>query len=68
MKTSFQAMGPLEFVHGKESALWKSIEAKYASQLASATPFQKVKIKSRRQCEFLRGRKEGHAPSPGTLW
>jgi len=68
MNTGLQAMGPWEFVRSSEKALWKSIEAKYADQLASATPFQKLKIKSRMHCESLRRTKTGHQPSPGTLW
>jgi len=68
MKTGFQALGPWEFSRSTEKVLWKSIEAKYAGQLASATPLQKLRIKARMRCEFLRRRKDGHNPSPATLW
>jgi hypothetical protein len=40
MKTSFHVEGPLEFARSKEKVLWKSIQAKYARQLASATMLQ----------------------------
>jgi len=68
MKTGLVETGPSRFRRGKETALWKSIEAKYADQLASARPLQRLKIKAQMRCEFLRRRNEGHSPSPGTLW
>jgi hypothetical protein len=68
MKTGFMSDGPVEFARGKEAMLWKSIEAKYADELASAPLLKRLRIKSRMHREFLRRRKEGHEPSPGTLW
>jgi hypothetical protein len=68
MKTGFVSCGPFKFRRGKETALWKSVEAKYADKLASASVFKKLQIKFQMQREFLRRRKEGHEPSPGTLW
>jgi hypothetical protein len=68
MKNSFHSLGWIEFGRGKESGLWKVIEAKYAAELAAASPLKKLRIKFQMQREFLRRRKEGHNPSPGTLW
>jgi hypothetical protein len=68
MKNGFHSHGSIEFACGKESGLWKSIETKYATELASAAPLKKLKIKFQIQREFLRRRKEGHRPSAGTLW
>jgi hypothetical protein len=68
MKTGFVSCGPFKFRRGRETALWKFIEAKYADQLASASPIKKLRIKFQMQREFLRRRKEGHEPSPKTLW
>jgi len=68
MKSGFVNSGLFRFRRGKESALWKSIETEYADQLASASPFKKLQIKFQMQREFLRRGKEGHEPSPGTLW
>jgi hypothetical protein len=68
MKNGFHSLGSIEFVRGKESGLWKTIETKYAEDLASASPLKKLRIKLQMQREFLRRRKEGHKPSAGTLW
>jgi hypothetical protein len=68
MKNGFQSHGPVEFARGKESRLWKAIETKYAEELATASLLKKLRIKFQMQREFLRRRKEGHKPSPGTLW
>jgi len=68
MKTGFVNGGSFRFHRSKESTLWKSIETEYADKLASASPLKKLQIKFQMQREFLRRRKEGHQPSPGTLW
>jgi hypothetical protein len=68
MKNDFHSGGSIEFDSAKDSTVWKSIEAKYADKLATASWFKKLKIKFQMQREFLRRRKEGHKPSPGTLW
>jgi len=68
MKNGFTKGGPFNFSRAKESGLWKSIQTKFAEELASASPLRKLKIKFRMHREFLRRRKEGHKPSPGTLW
>jgi hypothetical protein len=68
MKNGFQSHGSIEFARGKESGLWKSIETKYAAELAAASPLKKLRIKFRMHRELLRLRKEGHEPSAKTLW
>jgi hypothetical protein len=68
MKTAFIEDGLSRFRRSKESLLWKSIEAEYADRLASASPLKKLQIKFQMQRAFLRRRKKGHEPSPGTLW
>jgi hypothetical protein len=68
MKTGFVAGGLSRFRRSKESTLWKFIEAEYADRLASASPLKKLHIKLQMQRAFLRRRKKGHEPSPGTLW
>jgi hypothetical protein len=68
MKNGCQEQGSIEFDRGKESALWKSVQAKYADELAAASPLKKLRIKFQMQREFLRRRKEGHEPSAKTLW
>jgi len=50
---------------GKESELWKSIEKKYAGELASASWFKKQCIKFEMEREFHRRRQEAHQPP---LW
>jgi hypothetical protein len=68
MKTAFVEDGPSRFRRSKDTLLWKSIKAEYADQLASASLFKKLRIEYQMQREFLRRRKDGHRPSPGTLW
>jgi len=68
MKAAFHAGGPAGFRDGKKSALWKSIEQKYADRLASATWLGKQAIRIEMQRELLRQKKPGHQPSPATLW
>jgi hypothetical protein len=68
LKNDFQSHGSIEFARGKESGLWKSIQAEYAEELAAASPLKKLRIKFQMQRELIRRRKEGHKPSPGTLW
>jgi len=68
MNPRFVPTGPIRFVTAKESGLWQSIEKKYAGQLASASWLKRQRIKVQMQREFFRRRKEGHKPSPGTLW
>jgi hypothetical protein len=69
MKTGFQAMGPWEFARSNEKVLWKSIEAKYADQLARASASQKLEIHKRMVEESLRREKAmRHRPSSATLW
>jgi len=68
MKNDFHSLGSIEFDRGKDSKVWKSIETKYADKLAAASWLKKLKIKFQMQREFSRRRKEGHEPSPGTLW
>ncbi len=68
MKTGFVEDGPFRFRRGKESLLWQSIEAEYADRLAAAAPLKKLQIQFQMRQAFLRRRKKGHEPSPGTLW
>jgi hypothetical protein len=68
MKTGFVHGGSFRFGRSKAATVWKSIERENADELASASPLNKLRIKIRMQREFLRRRKEGHKPSPGTLW
>jgi len=68
MKHSFRSGGFLEYARGREASTWKTMQEKYANELASASFFKKLKLKWRMQMEFLRRRKEGHEPSAKTLW
>jgi hypothetical protein len=68
MKTGFVPSGPFKFRRSKASTVWKSIEREHADELASASPLKKLRIKIQMQREFLCRSKEGHRPSPGTLW
>jgi hypothetical protein len=67
MKNDFQSTGAIAFGRGKDSNVWKSIEIDYAERLATASRFQKWKIKFQMRREFLRRRKDGHEPSTKTL-
>jgi hypothetical protein len=60
--------GEIRLILGQESELWKTIEAKYAAELASASWLKGVSLKFQKQREFHRRKKELHKPSPGTLW
>jgi len=68
VKNHLHANGPANHAIGKGSALWKSIEIKYADELASASWLKKQRIKLRMQREFNHRRKESHEPSAATLW
>jgi hypothetical protein len=68
MKNKFIHGGAWQYMRGKESALRKSIRARYAAELATAGPFQKVLIRGRMWRDFLRERKQGHDPSPASLY
>jgi len=68
MKNGFVECGPFNFARAKQSGLWQSIQTKYAEELGSASPLKKLRLKFQLHREYLRRRKEGHAPSPGTLW
>jgi hypothetical protein len=68
MKYGFQSHGHLEYLRGKDSNAWKSVEKKYASKLVSTSWLKKQRIKFQMQREFNRLMKEGHKPSAKTLW
>ena len=68
-KNEFVADGYLRFMRGKNAWTSESIEAKYADELAKASPAQKLEIRARMAQEFLRREKAvNHKPSPATLW
>jgi hypothetical protein len=68
MKSKFIDGGALQYMRGKESALRESIRPRYAAELAAASPFQKVLIRYRMWRDFLRERRQGHNPSPKSLY
>ena len=68
MKNNFVADGYRRFMQAKKAASSESIEKKYAAELDSADPAQKLKIRERMAQEYPRQKNLDHQPSPGTLW
>jgi hypothetical protein len=69
MQNKFVADGFRRFLHGKKTVSMKSIQKKYAKELAAASPAQKTQIRERMAEEYRRlSKNEDHKPSPGTLW
>jgi hypothetical protein len=61
--------GALRLLFGRQAATMESLEKKYATQLAQASPDEKSKIRERMADEHRRLSKNAdHEPSPGTLW
>jgi len=69
MKSKFVADGYRRFLRGRKAVSSESIEAKFAAELAKASPAEKILIRERMLEEYSRRIKmENHKPSPGTLW
>jgi len=69
MKSKFVADGYRRFLRGKKAVTSESIEAKYAAELAKASPAEKILIRERMVEEYSRRiETENNKPSPGTLW
>jgi hypothetical protein len=69
MKNGFVADGRRRFFSGKRVVTSESIEKKYAAELASASPAEKVQIRARMGEEYSRRAKiENHKPSASALW
>jgi hypothetical protein len=68
-KNKIVADGLRRFNRGKKTVTSKSIEQKYAKELASATPAEKTEIHKRMAEDLLRhGKMLNHKPSAGSLW
>jgi hypothetical protein len=68
-KNEFVADGYRRFMRGKKAWTLESLEAKYAAELAHASPGQKLEIHKRMVAESLRREKAmRHKPSSATLW
>jgi hypothetical protein len=68
MKSRFVAGGYGRFLRGRNTASWEAIQRKYAGELATASPLQKLRIRKQMAQELLNQKNRGHKPSPGTLW
>jgi hypothetical protein len=69
MKNKFVADGFRRFLRGKKALTAESIEKKYAVELATASPAEKLQIRTRMVEEYSRRATiENHKPSTGTLW
>jgi hypothetical protein len=70
MKNKFVANGFRRFMRAKRNvASPEAIEAKFAAELANASPADKTEIQKRIAQELLkRENTANHQPSAGTLW
>ncbi len=66
MKNKFIENGEFQLFRGQEKLSMEAIEKKYAAELATADPSEKLKIREQMTEEFLR--QQNYKPSPGTLW
>jgi hypothetical protein len=66
MKNQIVADGYQRFLRGQKALSSESLEAKYAKQLAVASPAEKTQLRQQMAEELLR--KKSYKPSPQTLW
>jgi hypothetical protein len=66
VKNQIVADGPLRFARGQKALSAETLEAKYAKQLAAASPAEKTQLRQQMAEELLR--KKSYMPSPQTLW
>ena len=69
MKNKIVSDGHFRLRQGQSAEMAKSIDAKYAAELASARPDEKPEIYVRLLKEAMRHKKMAtHKPSAGALW
>jgi len=66
MKNQIVADGPLRFARAQKALAAETLEAKYATQLAVASPTVKAQLRQQMAEELQR--KKSHQPSPQSLW
>jgi hypothetical protein len=69
MNNGIAVFGGLQLLKGQKALASESLEAKYAAQLAKATPEEKAEIYQRMAAESERREKMiNHKPSAKALW